>query len=226
MKEKKVTIVIERSGESKTDAFSSYDISITEKTTLLDGLLFIKETMDPTLTFRRSCESGICGSCAVNCNGRNALACETHLWPLKRRVTVKPLPAFPVIRDLVVDLSSFYEGFAKLNHPDVSNTTQSVNERKKLDGLYECIHCAACSSSCPVYWRDETFVGPAVLLKGARDLLDSRKENTKMLQRELLLSGLWECRLFMNCVKACSKGLNPLEAIVTIRNRLSSGKKC
>lgn len=220
MKEKKVTLKIERFGAPTSDTFSSYTVTITEKTTLLDALLLIKETMDPTLSFRRSCESGVCGSCAVNCNGRNALACETHLWQLKKKVTVRPLPAFPVIRDLVVDLTSFYEGFAKLTQSEITNPKQSPKERQKLDGYYECIHCAACSSSCPIYWNDETFAGPALFLKAARDILDSRKEDTKALQRELLLSGLWECRLFMQCVKACSKGLNPLEAIVTIRNSI------
>ncbi len=223
MKKRKITITVYRNHESVNELTSSYELSITPETSLLDSLLFIKENLDSSITFRRSCECGICGSCAVNINGRNELACESLLWKQKKQVTVKPLPAFPVITDLVVDLTSYYDGIKEILVSSTENNRQSEKERQKLDGFYECIHCGACSSSCPVFWRKDTYSGPAILMKGWADLADSRKSNKNELINRLVHDGIWECRLFMNCVQACSKGLNPADAVVNIRNYVEKG---
>ncbi len=211
-------MVVERSSGR-----SLYEVTIAPYTTLLDALLFIKEEVDSSLAFRRSCESGVCGSCAVNINGRNGLACETILWNQKKKVVVAPLPAFEVLSDLVVDLTPFYSGLQDIMDNVAVAPLQSITDRKKLDGFYECIHCGACTSSCPIYWRDQTYRGPAVLLVGWRDLVDSRKENKKELLNKLIQNGIWECGLFMNCITACSKELNPAKAIVNIRNSTKRG---
>ncbi len=197
---------------------------------VLDALIHIKNTMDPTLTFRRSCREGVCGSCAMNIGGRNTLAC-THGWAEVpgKEVQISPLPSQPVIKDLVVDLSLFYAQYASIE-PWLHTTTpepqgewrQSETDRAKLDGLYECILCACCSTSCPSYWwNPEKYLGPATLLQARRWLADSRDEATG--ERLDALEDpfkLYRCHTIMNCAQVCPKGLNPAEAIAEVKAML------
>jgi len=194
---------------------------------VLDALLVIKDFMDETLTLRRSCREGVCGSDGMNMNGKNGLACTTHISSLQEPIVIRPLPGLPVIRDLVVDMSQFYEQFEKVQ-PYLQNTNptpakerlQSPEERAKLDGLYECILCACCSSSCPSFWwNPEKFIGPAGLLQAYRFLIDSRDTQTE--ERLANLSdpfSVFRCRGIMNCVDVCPKGLNPTKAISEIKD--------
>jgi succinate dehydrogenase / fumarate reductase iron-sulfur subunit len=195
---------------------------------LLDALEALKEH-DPTLTFRRSCGEGVCGSDAMNVNGRNRLACITPLHELSQPVVIRPLPSFPVIRDLVVNMQQFYQNYEKVQpylqsqYPTpASDFLQSPEEREKLDGLYECILCGACTSACPSsWWNPDKFIGPAGLLQAARFIYDSRDSAT-----ELRLSQLddaysaFRCHQIMNCVDVCPKGLNPTKAIHDIRSKM------
>ncbi len=192
---------------------------------LLDALLKLKE-QDETLSFRRSCREGVCGSDAMNINGRNGLACITPLASLGSRVVVRPLPGMPVIRDLIVDLSGFYRQYREVKpylvaegpEPEVERL-QSPEDRDRLDGLYECILCACCSTSCPSFWwNPDKFLGPAALLQAWRFLADSRDEATE--ERLEALEGpyrLFRCHTIMNCVDVCPKGLNPTRAIGRIK---------
>jgi succinate dehydrogenase / fumarate reductase iron-sulfur subunit len=197
---------------------------------VLDVLLHIKNTMDSTLAFRRSCREGVCGSCAMNIGGRNTLAC-THGWEEVpgKEVSISPLPHLPVIKDLVPDLSLFYAQYASIE-PWLHTTTpepqtewrQSEEERGKLDGLYECILCACCSTSCPSYWwNGEKYLGPAVLLQARRWLVDSRDEATgERLDALEAPFKLYRCHTIMNCAQVCPKGLNPAKAIAEIKGML------
>ena len=197
---------------------------------VLDVLALLKEK-DPTLAYRRSCREGVCGSDGMNMNGRNGLACISPVSQVvkKGKLILRPLPGLPIIRDLVVDMSLFYQQYKKVQ-PYLQNSTpapaterlQSPEDRAKLDGLYECILCACCSTSCPSFWwNPDKFIGPAGLLQAYRFLADSRDEAT-----EQRLAGLddpfsvFRCRGIMNCVSVCPKGLNPTRAIGHIRNML------
>lgn len=194
---------------------------------VLDALLAIKDHMDETLTLRRSCREGVCGSDGMNMNGRNGLACTTHISSLKEPVIIRPLPGLPVIRDLVVDMSQFYKQYEKVK-PYLQNDEpmpakerlQSPEDRAKLDGLYECILCACCISSCPSYWwNPEKFIGPAGLLQSYRFIIDSR--DTKRTERLADLVdpfSVFRCRSIMNCADVCPKGLNPTRAITHIKD--------
>lgn len=196
--------------------------------TLLQALIKIKEE-DETLSFRRSCGEGVCGSDGMNINGRNGLACITMLDNLKDPVVLKPLPGLPVIRDLVVDMGQFYKQYRAvkpwlINHdpePEVERL-QYPEDRDQLDGLYECILCACCSTSCPSFWwNPDKFLGPAALLQAARFVLDSRDDASE--QRLDDLEGpykLYRCHTIMNCVDVCPKGLNPTKAIGHIRQMM------
>jgi succinate dehydrogenase / fumarate reductase iron-sulfur subunit len=197
---------------------------------VLDALILLKE-QDPTLSFRRSCREGVCGSDGVNMNGKNGLACITPLSALKgNKFIIRPLPGLPVVRDLVIDMTQFYTQYEKIkpflindnNQPPAREFLQSPQEREKLDGLYECILCACCSSSCPSFWwNPDKFIGPAGLLHAYRFLADSRDTAT-----EERLSGLddafsvFRCHGIMNCVSVCPKGLNPTKAIGQIKSML------
>ena len=211
----------------------SYELDVEQHNCnmLLDALLAIKNTQDETLTLRRSCREGVCGSDGMNINGKNGLACTTALSSLKQPVVVRPLPGLPVIRDLVVDMTQFYQQFEKVE-PWLQNDEslpakerlQSPEEREKLDGLYECILCACCSTACPSFWwNPDSFVGPAGLLQAYRFIADSRDTATKA-----RLSGLtdpfsvFRCRGIMNCVDVCPKGLNPTRAITHIKEMMVS----
>lgn len=192
---------------------------------LLDALIAIK-AQDETLSFRRSCGEGVCGSDAVNVNGRNRLACITPLGELSEPIEVRPLPGLPVIRDLVVDMTPFYQQYHSIRpwlendapEPEIERL-QSPDDRALLDGLYECILCACCTSSCPSYWwNPDSFVGPAGLLQAYRFIVDSRDEATATRLDDLEDPyRLYRCRSIMNCVDACPKGLNPTEAIGRIK---------
>ena len=197
---------------------------------VLDVLIHIKNTMDSTLTFRRSCREGVCGSCAMNVGGRNTLAC-THGWEEipGKQVIISPLPSQPVIKDLVPDLTLFYAQYASIE-PWLHTTTpqpqgewlQSEADRAKLDGLYECILCACCSTSCPSYWwNGDKYLGPATLLQARRWLADSRDEAAG--ERLDALEDpfkLYRCHTIMNCAQVCPKGLNPAKAIAEIKGML------
>ena len=195
---------------------------------LLDALLQLK-AHDETLTFRRSCQEGVCGSDAMNINGRNGLACITPLAGLREPVTLRPLPGRPVIRDLVVDLTQFYQQYRAVKpylivhdpEPEVEYL-QTPAQREKLDGLYECILCACCSTACPSFWwNPERFRGPAALLQAYRFLADSRDQATE--ERLEALEGpykLFRCHTIMNCVEVCPKGLNPTRAIGKIKEMM------
>lgn len=195
---------------------------------LLDALILLKE-QDTTLTFRHSCHEGVCGSDGLNVNGTNMLACITHVSELGNNITVRPLPGFPVIRDLVVDMTPFYKQYEKakpylITHTEAPGTErlQSPAERAKLDGLYECILCACCTSSCPSYWwNPDDFLGPAALLWLCRFLVDNRDEakNERLAELNDLFS-LYRCRTIMNCTTVCPKKLNPAKAIGDIRMQM------
>lgn len=196
---------------------------------LLDALIRIKE-MDDSLSLRRSCREGVCGSDAMNINGKNGLACITNLADLKTPVELRPLPGMPVIRDLVVDMSQFFKQYHSVK-PYLSNDNpaleteerlQSPEERAELDGLYECILCACCSTSCPSFWwNPDKFVGPAGLLQAYRFLADSRDESTsERLDNLEDPYRLFRCHSIMNCVDVCPKGLNPTKAIGKIKDML------
>ncbi|MBN1128133.1 MAG: succinate dehydrogenase iron-sulfur subunit, partial [Chitinispirillaceae bacterium] len=164
--------------------YRTYDLAAGTSWTVLDCLNEIRARLDPTVAFRRSCRGGICGSCAMNINKKNRLACETLVASLRKKViTLKPLPHFEIIKDLVVDLSLFFEavetvGPFSARHPEADGHRQSPDERKKLDGLYECILCGACTSACVSFWHNNRFPGPAALLKTCRFVLDSRDQST------------------------------------------------
>ena len=190
---------------------------------VLDALMFIKNEIDPTLTFRRSCREGICGSCSMNINGTNTLAC---LKPIEgKEINIYPLPHMKVIKDLVPDLSEFYEQYKSIEPwlKNNSNTKkerkQSQIERKELDGLYECVLCACCSTSCPSYWwNGDKFLGPAVLLQAYRFIVDSRdNDREKRLKKLEDKFKLYRCHTIMNCTKTCPKNLNPAKAISEIK---------
>jgi len=196
---------------------------------VLDALILIKSKIDPTLTFRRSCREGICGSCSMNIDGTNTLACTKAIADVRGVVNIYPLPHMSVVKDLVPDLSTFYAQHASVK-PWLQTVTpapekewrQSPADRAKLDGLYECILCACCSTACPSYWwNGEHYLGPAVLLQAYRWMSDSRDEATgERLDNVEDPFRLYRCHTIMNCAKACPKGLNPAKAIAEIKEML------
>lgn len=215
------------SGENpRTD---SYDVDIAQCPMVLDALIKIKNEIDPTLTFRRSCREGICGSCSMNISGRNTLACIKPMSDLEGDIKVYPLPHMPVIKDLIADLDNFYAQYASIK-PWIRTQTpapdkerlQSVEDREKIKGLEECILCACCSTSCPSYWwNSDRYLGPAVLLQAYRWIVDSRDEASGERLDELEDPfKLFRCHTIMNCTDACPKGLNPAKAIAEIKKLL------
>lgn len=198
---------------------------------LLDALILLKE-QDPTLVFRRSCREGVCGSDGLNMNGKNGLACITPVSALrgKGKIVVRPLPGLPVIRDLVVDMGQFYAQYEKIKpylqshdkNPPARENLQSPEQRAHLDGLYECILCACCSTSCPSFWwNPDKFIGPAGLLAAYRFLIDSRDTETDARLDNLDDAfSVFRCHSIMNCVSVCPKGLNPTKAIGHIKSML------
>lgn len=197
---------------------------------VLDVLELLK-VQDPSLTFRRSCREGVCGSDGVNMNGKNGLACITPLSSIVRndRLVIRPLPGLPVIRDLVVDMTMFYRQYEKVKPYLINDEPapaierlQSIEERARLDGLYECILCACCSTACPSFWwNPDRFIGPSGLLQAYRFLIDSRDAATEERLAELDDPySVFRCHGIQNCVAVCPKGLNPTQAIGHIRNML------
>ena len=196
---------------------------------LLDLLERIRHQIDDSLSFRRSCREGVCGSDGMNINGKNGLACLTNLKELSQPIVLRPLPGLPVIRDLIVDMTLFWKQYHSIKPflindtpPPESERLQSPEERDLLNGLYECILCACCSSACPTYWwNPDKYVGPAGLLQAYRFIADSR--DTALAARLDNLNDayrLFRCRTIMNCTDVCPKGLNPAAAISNIRNLL------
>ena len=196
---------------------------------LLDALIKLK-AQDPTLAFRRSCREGICGSDGMNINGKNGLACLTNMRTLKDPIVLKPLPGLPVIRDLIVDMTQFFKQYHSIrpylvnpDPPPERERLQSPEARDELNGLYECILCACCSSSCPSYWwNPDRFVGPAGLLWAYRFIADSRDLGTsERLDNVEDVYRIYRCRTIMNCTNVCPKGLNPALAIGKMREMLA-----
>jgi succinate dehydrogenase / fumarate reductase, iron-sulfur subunit len=197
---------------------------------LLDAIEALK-VEDSSLGIRRSCGEGVCGSDGMNVNGKNGLACVTRLADLPDRIVIQPLPGLPVIRDLIVDMENFFNQYKKVK-PYLQNSEQAPDkerlqtpaERAKLDGLYECILCACCSSSCPSYWwNPEKFIGPAGLLASYRFVADSRDTQTKERLEDLQDPfSVFRCRSIMNCADVCPKGLNPTQAIGHLRSKMIS----
>ncbi len=198
-------------------------------TMLLAALLRIKDEQDETLSFRRSCGEGVCGSDGMNVNGVNGLACITSTDDLKQPIEINPLPGLPVIRDLIIDMDQFYKQYRAVKPylivndpmPDVE-LKQTPQQREQLDGLYECVLCACCSTACPSFWwNPDKFLGPAALLQASRFIEDSRDQAFEKRLEEL--EGpfkLFRCHTIMNCVQVCPKGLNPTKAIGKIKNKM------
>ena len=194
---------------------------------VLDAIIYIKNEIDSSLTFRRSCREGICGSCAMNIDGTNTLACTKSIKSLKKEVKIYPPPHTKVKKDLVPDMKKFYEQYSSIKPWLTSDTEapankerlQSKEDREKLDGLYECILCACCSTSCPSYWwNGDKYLGPAALMQSYRWIADSRDDATDERLEELNDSfKLYRCHTIMNCAKTCPKGLNPAKAISEIK---------
>ncbi|KAI0717940.1 succinate dehydrogenase and fumarate r [Fomitopsis betulina] len=198
---------------------------------ILDALIKIKNEIDPTLTFRRSCREGICGSCAMNINGQNTLACLCRIDHTSKDTKIYPLPHMYIVKDLVPDLTQFYKQYKSIepylqndNPPADREFLQSQEDRRKLDGMYECILCACCSTSCPSYWwNQDEYLGPATLMAAYRWMADSRDsygaQRKEKLQNEL---SLYRCHTIFNCARTCPKGLNPAEAIAKIKLELAA----
>lgn len=197
---------------------------------VLDALLKIKNDIDPSLTFRRSCREGICGSCSMNIDGTNTLACIKAIEDIEGDIVISPLPHMEVLKDLVPDLTHFYAQYASIKPwmqtetpaPQDRERLQSPEDRKKLDGLYECILCASCSTSCPSYWwNGDRYLGPATLLQAQRWVADSRDEATgERLDNLEDPFKLYRCHTIMNCTNTCPKGLNPAKAIGELKKKM------
>ena len=198
-------------------------------TMLLAALLRIKDEQDETLSFRRSCGEGVCGSDGMNINGVNGLACITSLESLKQPIEIKPLPGLPVIRDLIIDMDQFYKQYRAVKPYLIVNDpmpevelAQTPEQREQLDGLYECVLCACCTTSCPSFWwNPDKFLGPAALLQASRFIEDSRDQALEKRLEDL--EGpfkLFRCHTIMNCVHVCPKNLNPTKAIGRIKAKM------
>lgn len=217
--------------DGKGPRWDSYQIDLDEcGPMVLDALIKIKNEVDPTLAFRRSCREGVCGSCAMNIGGRNTLACTKGIDEVGGgTMTISPLPHMPVVRDLVPDLSTFYAQYAEIQpwlqtseSAADSEHQQTIEDRDKLNGLYECILCASCSTSCPSYWwNGDRYLGPAALLQAYRWLIDSRDNATnERLDRLEDPFKLYRCHTIMNCANVCPKGLNPAKAIAEVKKMM------
>ncbi|MBI4334899.1 MAG: succinate dehydrogenase iron-sulfur subunit [Chloroflexi bacterium] len=212
--------------------FESYPVTVQGMMTVMDGLWQIFETMDSTLSFRFACREGICGSCAMYINGSYRLACQTQIRSLKSRdVSVGPLPHFTIIRDLVVDMSAFFEKvehvipyFQTLSTPEKEHL-QSPGERRHINEAVDCILCGICYSACPVVWFNKEYLGPAALTKAYRFIADSRDEAMKdRLAQVSSEDGVWRCHDIFNCADSCPKNISPADAIGKIRRRILAKK--
>ncbi|AQT04963.1 MULTISPECIES: succinate dehydrogenase iron-sulfur subunit [Acetobacter] len=214
--------------DDKNPVVDSYEVDLdTIGPMVLDAIIHIKNDVDPTLTFRRSCREGICGSCAMNIDGENTLACLKPIKDIKGDVRIYPLPHMPIVKDLVSNLDGAYAQLRSISPwlqsdsapPPDAERKQSIEERAKLDGMWECILCFCCTTSCPSYWwNGDKYLGPAVLLAAYRWIADSRDEHTGNRLDDLEDTfKLYACRTIMNCTQTCPKGLNPAKAIGRIK---------
>jgi succinate dehydrogenase / fumarate reductase, iron-sulfur subunit len=219
---------VDESGQPKNPRIDSFEIDTAKcGPMVLDALFYIKDNIDSTLTFRRSCREGICGSCSMNMGGTNWLACTKAIDDFDGDVKIYPLPHMPVVKDLVPDLTHVYAQYESIQPwmqtqtepPSGKERLQSPEDREKLDGLYECILCFCCSTACPSYWwNPERFLGPAILLQAYRWIADSRDEFTgERLDNLEDPFRLYRCHTIMNCTRTCPKGLNPAKAIAEIK---------
>jgi succinate dehydrogenase / fumarate reductase iron-sulfur subunit len=219
---------VDEKGNPKNPRLDSFEVDMDHCAPMvLDALIKIKDEIDSTVTFRRSCREGICGSCSMNIDGTNTLACIKPIDEVKGDVNIYPLPHMKVVKDLVPDMTHFYAQYESIKpwlmtdtpQPASSERLQSPEDRAKLDGLYECILCACCSTSCPSYWWNaDRFLGPAILLQAYRWIVDSRDEMTGERLDDLEDPfKLYRCHTIMNCAKTCPKGLNPAKAIAEIK---------
>jgi len=209
--------------------FRNYEIGPTAGMTILDALIHIKENMDPSLTFRRSCRSAICGSCALTANGKNLLACNTQLSALKKkRIVLEPLPGFQILRDLAVDWEPFFDKYRAIkpylitkSAPPAKERIQSPDIRKRYDDAAKCIMCSACTSSCPVMWTDDSYLGPAALTKVWRFVADDRDEATE--ERLSMVSnekGVWRCHTIFRCSESCPKDIDTAGCLEFLRKKV------
>ena len=209
----------------------SYEVDLDRSGPMvLDAIIKIKNEIDPTLTFRRSCREGVCGSCAMNIGGTNTLACTTYIDEIKGDIKVYPLPHLPVVKDLVADLTTAYAQYTAIEPwlkadtpaPPDGERLQSPDDRRQLDGMWECILCFCCTTSCPSYWwNGDRYLGPATLLQAYRWIADSRDEHAGERLDELEDPfRLYRCHTIMNCTNTCPKGLNPAKAIAEIKKSL------
>ncbi|CAD6569802.1 MAG: succinate dehydrogenase complex, subunit B [Cyphobasidiales sp. Tagirdzhanova-0007] len=208
----------------------NYDIDLsTCGPMVLDALIKIKNDIDPTLTFRRSCREGICGSCAMNIDGQNTLACLKRINAQGKDVKIYPLPHMFIVKDIVPDMTQFYkqyksiQPFLQSDAPEGREHLQSQEERAKLDGMYECILCACCSTSCPSYWwNQDEYLGPATLMQAYRWIADSRDAKSAERKEQLQNTfSLYRCHTIFNCTKTCPKGLNPAKAIAALKQEMA-----
>ena len=231
-KPKKVVIYRWNPEDQDNPRLDTYEIDLSKcGPMVLDALMKIKNEIDSSLAYRRSCAHGVCGSCAMNMDGKNGLACTKSHKEIKGDINIYPLPHLKVQKDLIGDLSTLYNQYKSVepwlknsNKDQNKENFQSIEDRSKLDGLYECIMCACCSTSCPSYWwNGDKYLGPAVLLQAYRWIIDSRdeerKERLKKVADELKL---YRCHTIMNCTNACPKGLNPAKAIAAIKKMLAT----
>ena len=216
--------------KSEQPRIDRYDVDLSNTGPMvLDALIKIKNDIDPSITFRRSCREGVCGSCSMNIDGTNTLACTKYVNDVKGDVKIFPLPHMPVIKDLVVDMETFFESYKKVmpylvneEDPGERERLQSPEDRDKFEDTTKCILCAACTTSCPVFWTADTYVGPAAIVNAHRFVFDSR-DNASKQRLEILkdVNGAFRCRTAFNCTSACPKGLNPAKAIAEIKKMIA-----
>ncbi len=216
----------------KKPYYKTYDVPLQHGWTILDVLNYVKWEMDGTLTYRRSCRHGICGSCGMMINGINSIACERQLTEYKGVIKIDPLPGFEIFRDLAVDMDPFYAALKRVkpwlindDPPPKKERIQSPEEFSEMGSSIACILCACCTSSCPSYWVDGEYLGPAALLKAFRYTFDTRDKGfAERLEAIDNKHGLWRCHKITNCYTACPKDLNPTEAISKLQRKVVSEK--
>ncbi len=216
--------------KDKAPYYKDYEVEIRrEGMMVLTGLNQIKWEQDPTLTYRRSCREGVCGSDGMNINGVNTVSCMSHIEDYNSNVLViKPLPGFPIIKDLVCDFEDFFNKYyvvkpylIEKNPPPGRERLQSIEDRERLNGIYECILCGCCSSSCPSYWADPDYLGPSAMINAARFVFDTRDEGSdERLDAVNNIHGVWRCHTILNCISACPKELNPTKAIGMLQKEI------